>query len=500
MIKKVNIKNFRTIQELDLNFHDLGIIVGPNNVGKTTILKVLDAVLGETYPANKFDIEDFHDSSVDSITVEIDLEKPIYGRNLRSKDLYRRTDIPIKKFMFVISKSEQELHYEFTAYGNNDKIFYGDENLRKQINFVYIPANRDLPRHLFVNKKSVWGKILHKFDEEYKKNQNAVEFKKSMELPKEILENNDVYKKFKNMFLTNCEKNIKGSEKLILDFQMYDPLFYYKMIGMFGKSDTLAHIHVEKFGYGIQNLILISLFQTYAEIFKNKIILAIEEPEAFLDTFVQRVLFSNFKNITAAKQMQIIYSTHSVNFVQPNLGHKIIILKKNIDGDLNAINHNVNLESELEDHHIEIYSKFNPERNELFFAKKILLVEGKSDKLLFETLCDEKWGIDINEHGISIIECGSKSGVIYFIGVCKSLGIENYYAVWDEGKNGSNHELFAQSLKNGKGFQMKKNLETHLDIIKYGESKLENAFRWVKNDYDENKLRSIKEIYDFLKP
>ena len=196
MIKKVNIKNFRTIQELDLNFHDLGIIVGPNNVGKTTILKVLDAVLGETYPANKFDIEDFHDSSVDSITVEIDLEKPIYGRNLRSKDLYRRTDIPIKKFMFVISKSEQELHYEFTAYGNNDKIFYGDENLRKQINFVYIPANRDLPRHLFVNKKSVWGKILHKFDEEYKKNQNAVEFKKSMELPKEILENNDVYKKF----------------------------------------------------------------------------------------------------------------------------------------------------------------------------------------------------------------------------------------------------------------------------------------------------------------
>ena len=38
-----------------------------------------------------------------------------------------------------------------------------------------------------------------------------------------------------------------------------------------------------------------------------------------------------------------------------------------------------------------------------FFAKKILLVEGKSDKLLFETLCDEKWGIDINEHGISII-------------------------------------------------------------------------------------------------
>ena len=320
-----------------------------------------------------------------------------------------------------------------------------------------------------------------------------------MKLPKKILENNDVYKEFKNVFLTNCKKNIKGSEKLILDFQMYDPLFYYKTIAMFGKSDTLTHIHIEKFGYGIQNLILISLFQTYAEIFKNKIILAIEEPEAFLDTFIQRVLFKNFKNITNTKQMQIIYSTHSVNFVQPHLGHKIIILKKNSAGELNVVKHDIDLKSKLEDKYIEIYSKFNPERNELFFAKKILLVEGKSDKLLFETLCNEKWNIDINEQGISIIECGNKSGVGYFIGVCKSLGIENYYAVWDKGKDGPKPKLLAQSLKDKKGFQMKEDLETHLGIIGNTDNKLENAFKWVKNDYDDNKLYLIKEIYDFLK-
>ena len=41
-----------------------------------------------------------------------------------------------------------------------------------------------------------------------------------------------------------------------------------------------------------------------------------------------------------------------------------------------------------------IYTHFNPERNELFFARKALLVEGDSDKILFSTLCENKWNIN----------------------------------------------------------------------------------------------------------
>ena len=65
-------------------------------------------------------------------------------------------DIPIKKFVFVISKSEQEFIIMNSSSWGND-IFYGDENLRKQINFVYIPANRDLTHHLFVNLEKCLG-------------------------------------------------------------------------------------------------------------------------------------------------------------------------------------------------------------------------------------------------------------------------------------------------------------------------------------------------------
>jgi putative ATP-dependent endonuclease of the OLD family len=62
---------------------------------------------------------------------------------------------------------------------------------------------------------------------------------------------------------------------------------------------------------------------------------------------------------------------------------------------------------------------FSQERSELFFAKKVLLVEGISDKIFFTRYPKEIYSCDINKLGISIIECSGKTGVLYFIGVCR---------------------------------------------------------------------------------
>ena len=78
MIEKVIIKNFRTIDNLELNFSNMNSIVGPNNVGKTTVLQAIDNVLGESYVLSKFNINDFHDNDNDTITIEISLTKSFY--------------------------------------------------------------------------------------------------------------------------------------------------------------------------------------------------------------------------------------------------------------------------------------------------------------------------------------------------------------------------------------------------------------------------------------
>lgn len=48
---------------------------------------------------------------------------------------------------------------------------------------------------------------------------------------------------------------------------------------------------------------------------------------------------------------------------------------------------------------------FKNEQNEIFFANKVILVEGESDKVLLENLCS-KWSFDLDSMGVSVVQCG----------------------------------------------------------------------------------------------
>ncbi|WP_185174197.1 AAA family ATPase [Rothia nasimurium] len=41
-ISSVQIKNFRTVQEANINFDSITTFIGPNGVGKSTVLRALD--------------------------------------------------------------------------------------------------------------------------------------------------------------------------------------------------------------------------------------------------------------------------------------------------------------------------------------------------------------------------------------------------------------------------------------------------------------------------
>lgn len=61
-ISSAHIQNYRSIQELDLNFSDrINVFVGANNVGKSNIFSALEWLVGPTYPtANRLDKQDFY--------------------------------------------------------------------------------------------------------------------------------------------------------------------------------------------------------------------------------------------------------------------------------------------------------------------------------------------------------------------------------------------------------------------------------------------------------
>ena len=71
---------------------------------------------------------------------------------------------------------------------------------------------------------------------------------------------------------------------------------------------------------------------------------------------------------------------------------------------------------------LRLITEFDTQRNELFFARCALLVEGGTEKaalpLLFRAL-----GHDVNRLGISVVEVGGKPKLPLFISVCTALKI-----------------------------------------------------------------------------
>ena len=71
----------------------------------------------------------------------------------------------------------------------------------------------------------------------------------------------------------------------------------------------------------------------------------------------------------------------------------------------------------------KLIKELDPERSELFFSSKLLLVEGDTEKLAMPEYVKRK-GIDLDRQGISIVEVGGKRNLIEFAQIASSFGIK----------------------------------------------------------------------------
>ena len=88
----------------------------------------------------------------------------------------------------------------------------------------------------------------------------------------------------------------------------------------------------------------------------------------------------------------------------------------------------------------------NPDRSELFFAKKVILVEGQTDKIVISFLGKL---LKVFKYDYSIIECGSKSTIPQFIMLLNLFKIP-YVVVYDKDNHSwrTKEEIFNSKQKN----------------------------------------------------
>lgn len=195
---------------------------------------------------------------------------------------------------------------------------------------------------------------------------------------------------------------------------------------------------VESKGHGLQRAVIFALFRLYANILRETgsqqrpsskpFTFVIEEPELYLHPQSQRVMFQVLESLSETEQ--IIFCTHSPFFIDMSRYDSLIIVSK---ADIYSGSQVFQVVEDIFDvndkGYFRMLNEFDPERSEIFFAKKVVLVEGDCEKVAFPRIA-KKMNKDLNVRGISIIECGGKFNIGFFVKVLNAFKIP-YVVVHD---------------------------------------------------------------------
>ncbi len=205
-----------------------------------------------------------------------------------------------------------------------------------------------------------------------------------------------------------------------------------------------ARTDVIRKGNGLQRALIFALIKSYANIIRqenslpneeganrqvsNSSYFIIEEPELYLHPQAQRDLYSTLKTLSENNN-QVIVTTHSNSFVDIAEYKSLIIAKKeNIAEGTTIKQCTSNLFSEMnESKKINLIYWINPERSELFFAKKVILVEGQTDKTIIPFLAKS---LSIFRNDYTLIDCGSKDNMPLYLKLLNGFKL-NYIVVYD---------------------------------------------------------------------
>jgi predicted ATPase len=149
----------------------------------------------------------------------------------------------------------------------------------------------------------------------------------------------------------------------------------------------------------------------------RQFVLLIEEPELYLSPHAQRHLYSVLRAL-ALRGNQILYSTHAPVFLSVDRLEELALVRHSTTAGTSLHQPQPLAEAET----FRALAEFDSDRLELFLARCAVLVEGRTEKLIFP-LVFEALGVDADKEGILVLECGGKGNMPLFARVCNACEI-----------------------------------------------------------------------------
>lgn len=456
-LKKITISGYRSIKNiLEFDLKDVNALIGGNNVGKSNILNVIWTVLGKDWvTVNNFSEDDVYlKNHNNDIEVVIEFEEPYQYHQFKGI-----SPIEIPKISFLYTKykigentGQRRLEKKCLTRDNKQinilakKPQSGEQrqyqpltgipqDMQKNLHIVFIEINRNLKYQLPGSKNSILEMLLKDINADFQNPVNKIELQKPngeiVEIPRVDRFNQCIkyaiealrteqFDELEKIIKENALRQLgfdskKDTENLNIYFSPLTSLDFYNSLQIYVKENNFE-INATELGGGFQNALVIAILKAFEERRKSGALFLIEEPEMFLHPQMQRSLYKTIREIS--HNNQIIYTTHSPHFVTIPEYDEIFIITK----DENGTQKNVSTLEKTRTVEEKFRKELDPERNELFFAKKVLLVEGDTEKLALPEYAKRE-NLDFDHMGGTIIEVGGKRNLISFIELVVSFNI-----------------------------------------------------------------------------
>lgn len=511
------IHNFRGVLHQTISLSDYSLLIGPNNSGKSTIIDALRAfystgrsgLSGTDYPY----IETADEDSWIELTFQLD-----EAESESLAEQYRRQDRRLRvRKIFRSNDDKERKNNAIYGYTSEDELstdqFYGERNVQqgKFGELVYIEAVSKVDEHAKLGGPSALRDLLEGIISSVAKSGTAYPTLEdgvtsfSQEVQSEQTSDGrslDGFAAELNAALepwdTRFELSFHTPEIKDLLRSMVN---WYLLEG-----DNAQPQSAGQFGSGFQRYLIYSLVRLASQYVTKKrpsgardftpnlTLVLFEEPEAFLHPHSQEELARSLKVLAASSDWQVLCATHSSLFVSNNTDDiPSLIRLSRVEGEVSA--HQITAtawqslvrqnqsppaisnppsvdpdDQTMEMEAIRYFLWLNPDRAAVFFASRVLLVEGPTEVALINRLVDDgKIGKDTA--GLYVMDCMGKFNIQRFMNLLGLLGVPHGVVHDRDGDKpaGTPYQLNAEIANSSNAHtyrieQVVENLEDHLGL------------------------------------
>lgn len=448
-ISNLSIKNFRNFTTFDIDLKPFTLIIGENNTGKSNMLEALCLLLGQeitTFKKRMLEIDDINYHAVkrfkqqvfdSTVTVEsiefpeVKVEIIMTGFNKDQEsvvgDWFIDRDLKQAKLTYVFalrqgwqkkkewieaqrSKATEKNNidlvgfpieeYEYQIFGGNGQQNRVEPYFLRMLKMELLDALRDAKRELIASGDyRLLYRVLNNRDQgQYASIQEAlVELGSKVKNDPEFQHVQEEIKAYLDK-ISLQENDLDNS--VALKFSSPELSEVLRKLSLVYGADPIG---VERNGLGRNNLLYISLVLSHLAGKSNGVdhtffrLIGIEEPESHLHPHLQHHLSKNIKN-DANDDLQILLTSHSPYIAsQLDLDNTYVLYK---DGD-DIKRHNLLNGMDPNGDTARYLRKFlNATNSVMFFAKRVILVEGIAEQLLIPKL------FELHSGGKTLEKCG----------------------------------------------------------------------------------------------